>query len=117
MAELDRSRDLTFVHGSMIAADGTPGLGIQIPITRVTRQWSAAFKQLAFDQHVDVHATHDHLSLRLVPGISREDLLQTLNLTMQLVDQANQSERDKLDATSAVLEPLEETAGDWWQQR
>jgi len=63
MAELDQSRDLTFVRGGMIAADGSPGLGIKIPIMGVTPEWSAAFRRLASDQTVDLHLTpeRDHL--------------------------------------------------------
>jgi len=113
MAELDKSRDLTFVPGGMIAADGSPGIRIKIPVTAVTSEWNAAFKQLAFDQHVDVRLTRkrDHLLLQLSPRISGEELLRKLNLTQDLVNQASQLERGQLDATS----PLEEAALDWWQ--
>jgi hypothetical protein len=80
MAELDNSRDLTFVRGGMIAADGTPGLGIKIPITAVTPEWDAALRQLADGQHLDVRTVPkgDHLLLQLSPGTSREELLRQL---------------------------------------
>jgi hypothetical protein len=114
MAELDKSRDLTFNRSGMRAADGSPGLGIKIPITAATPEWSAAFHQLAHEQQVDVHLTpkRDQLFLQVSPGTSREELLRRLNQTLDLINQASQLERDQLGATS----PLEEVALDWWQR-
>jgi hypothetical protein len=114
MAELDKSRDMTFVRGTMRAADGSPGLAIRIPITAATPEWRAAFHQLAHEQQVNVHLTPKRagLYLQVSPGTSREELLGRLNQTLDLINQANQLEQDQLDATS----PLERIALEWWQQ-
>jgi len=114
MAELDKSRDLTFVRGHMTAADGTPGLGMRIPITAPTPSWSAAFHELAAEQRLPVTLTRerDQLFLQMNPGSTREELMRTLNQVLTLINQATQLEREKLDVTS----PLEEAALDWWQR-
>jgi hypothetical protein len=120
MAELDKSRDLTFDRGWITAADGTPGLGITIPITAATPEWSAAFHQLALEQQVDVRLTRkrkrDELLLQVWPGTSREELLRRLNQTLDLINRASQLERDQQRDLLSATSPLEEVALDWWQR-
>ncbi len=69
MAELDKSRDLTFKHV------GTE-LAIMVPIVGVTPQWVTAFGELANEQHaeIELHRDGQHLFMHLIPGTSTDDV-------------------------------------------